>query len=733
MKAMAIVSIIGIVIILIKYMNIFEYIIKITGNADKVSASVNKLEAGIVNVQKASLKVDQVFGTTINSIDRQIKRVSFTSLIQQVNAVADGLISLNGPGLKLDASLADLQAITGVTNEKLKELEKSARSNAKAFGGSAADSVESYKLILSQLTPEIAKSPEALKSMGESVSILSKTMNNDALSATEVLTTAINQYQVSLDDPIQASKEMARMMNIMAAGAKEGSAELPFIKQALENAGLAAKTANVSFEETNAAIQVLDKAGRKGAEGGVSLRNVLATISQGRFLPKQAAQGLRQAGIDVNVLADKSLTLSQRLSPLKAIMNDTALITELFGKENSNAALAIISGIDEMDRLTQAVSGTNTAIEQANIVMENQAEKNARLKARVDDFKISIFNVTDGLIGYASVLGDVGRDIANLSPLYSSLSKVVSTLTSKQKLLNLWTTITTISINSIRKAKLLWLFVSGLLSSAIATLTSKEKLQALWTGILSALQKGAAFAAGLLTTAQWALNVAMDANPIGAVIALIVILIAVVITIKEKYDEWGAALSLALGPLGQIIRMIQSFADNWDSIIESFKTGGFIEGIKRIAVVLVDTLLKPAQQLAELLDGLFGGDTFFGKFAKQQQDVREKLNLVTEGERKTRQTTEKGISTPEIPGVSTTKAAESLGLTNSGINSDASKSTEAVATGGTKQTTINIQLGKFFETINITGSDFKNNAKQLETQVTDAMLRVLASAQTAAL
>ena len=35
---------------------------------------------------------------------------------------------------------------------------------------------------------------------------------------------------------------------------------------------MAAKGAGGSFEETNAAIQVLDKAGKKGAEGGVALR-----------------------------------------------------------------------------------------------------------------------------------------------------------------------------------------------------------------------------------------------------------------------------------------------------------------------------------------------------------------------------------------------------------------------------------------------------------------------------
>ncbi len=218
--------------------------------------------------------------------------------------------------------------------------------------------------------------------MGNSVSTLSKTMGGNTLAATEVLTTAMNQYGISMDDPTQASEEMSRMMNIMAAAAKEGSAELPQQKQALEQSGMAAKAANVSFAETAAAIQVLDKAGKKGSEGGVALRNTLATLSQGRFLPKDAQDELRAAGVDINILGDKSLSF-HRLKPLKGIMNDSALVTKLFGKENSNAAVALVNGISEQERLTEAIQDTNTAYEQAATVMESPAEKQARLTTKL--------------------------------------------------------------------------------------------------------------------------------------------------------------------------------------------------------------------------------------------------------------------------------------------------------------------------------------------------------------
>ena len=136
--------------------------------------------------------------------------------------------------------------------------------------------------------------------MGDSIATLSKTMGGNVAGATEVLTTAMNQFQVSTKDPIQAAGEMQRMMNVMAAAAQAGSAELPSISAALQQAGMAAKGANVSFAETNAAIQVLDKAGKKASEGGVALRNVLATLAQGRFLHKDVQQELSAAGVNMN-------------------------------------------------------------------------------------------------------------------------------------------------------------------------------------------------------------------------------------------------------------------------------------------------------------------------------------------------------------------------------------------------------------------------------------------------
>jgi phage tail tape measure protein, TP901 family, core region len=394
--------------------NSVTFTINFDGNAAVVSKELMKvtgqLQGDVIKLQGAFSKLGA-------------NMVVFNQSMQAVREMGSGLKDLSEVGLKLNSSMHDLSAITGVTGKGLKEIEGYARQTAKQFGGSAASAVESYKLILSQLSPEIAKVPQALSAMGNSIAVLSKTMGGDTVQATQVLTTAMNQFQVSTEDPISAAKEMSKMMNVMAAAAQAGSAELPQIAQALQNAGMAAKAAGVSFEETNAAIQVLDKAGKKGAEGGVALRNVLSTLAQGRFLPKDVKEELAATGVNIAILTDKTTTFAQRLEALKPIANDAALITKLFGKENSNAALALMSGIDKMKEWTIAVTGTTSAEEQAAIVMQSKEEQLARIRAKIDDFKIAIFGATGSFLPYIEALT---QSLVPLGQMYPVLAALVS-------------------------------------------------------------------------------------------------------------------------------------------------------------------------------------------------------------------------------------------------------------------------------------------------------------------
>ena len=669
--------------------NVFNYIFKITSDAEKVTAGMNKLNASVDKIQSSTVNMDATFKKSFGSMQRDIATIKLTSILDQVDRVATGLNTLNKPGMDLSTNMYDLQAITGVAGDKLKEIEGYARQSAKTFGGSAADGVESYKLILSQLSPEIAKVPTALQAMGKNVAITSKLMGGDTAAATELLTTAMNQYQVSTADPIQASKEMADMMNIMTAGAKEGSAELPQVKAALEQSGMAAKGANIHFAETNAAIQVLDKAGKKGAEGGVALRNVMATLSEGRFLPKDVKAELAAAGVDINKLGDKTLSFADRMKPLRNIMNDSALVTKLFGKENSNAAIALISGISEQERLTKAITGTNTAYEQAAIVMESPAEKNKRLQAQIDDFKISLFNGTNGLMGYASVLGDTARDFGDLMPIMSGAGKVFSTL------------------------------------------TSATKLQALWTGIVSG-------ATSVWAGVQAVFNGIMAVNPVVWIVVGIMALVAAIAWVVSSTEGWGEAWKHTVNGakllfqayvesvkfyfstmVNGIMIGINYIKKGWYEFKESMGLGDSSANQNMLSQINADTearkkaVIDGAKKIAKL--GLAAKDEFVlaGKSVKWKKAAEK---------------TEEGIAPPTVPG---TAATTNGGGANGNGKGSKTKANDAVATGGTKNTVINITLKDLIGVLNIQGKDFKDSSQQMAEQSQDALLRLLAMATTA--
>ena len=394
--------------------SVFDYIFKIGGN---FIAQISGMSAAAGNFS-AQAEVAQSRTASLTGA-----LATFSYLKDVFQNVADGVSQLSSAGIKLDSQMHDLSAVAGVTGDGLKQIETFARQSAKAFGTDAAVAVEGYKLLLSQLTPELGKYPDALREMGDCIQTTSKLMGGDGVAAAQVLTTAMNQYGVSMEDPTAAAGEMARMMNVMAAAGQAGSAELPAISAALQQCGMAAKAANVSFEETNAAIQVLDKAGKKASEGGVALRNVLGQLSKGRFVEKQAREELEKAGIDVVALGDNSKSLKERLEMLKPMLNDSALLSKFFGVENANAARALIQGTDALQGFTDAVTGTNSATEQAAIVMDSYAERQARVNQRFEDLKISIFQATGDFSLWCGVLTSALVPVAQLAPLLTAVWK----------------------------------------------------------------------------------------------------------------------------------------------------------------------------------------------------------------------------------------------------------------------------------------------------------------------
>jgi TP901 family phage tail tape measure protein len=524
--------------------------------------------------------IDKANGVT-GALEKIGKSAFYLNNISQaISGVSNDFDKAIQPGITFNTSLKELQAITGVTDEGLNKIGNSARKLAKEFGIDAAGAVDSYKMYLSKLSPELAKAPAQLDLMGKYAVILGKQLGGDTAGATDILTTAMNQYGVSVANPLQATKAMAAMMNIMSSAAQEGSAELPEIKSALEQSGMMAKTANVSFAELNASIQVLDKAGKKGAEGGVAVRNVLAELSQGKMMPRQTLAMLQAAHIDVQKLSDTSLSFSQRLKYLSPIVNDNAAMVKLFGKENVSAGIALVKNTGEIDRLTGKIVGTNSATEMANTIMGGFSERMARVNARLKDVGISIFNATEGFIPFVKMgMGglQVMANLAQASSLFSMIAR------------------------------------SRLIPSVAGAIVSMGSWIA--TTVMA-------------TAAQLGLNAAMYANPIGVIVLAVVAAIAAVAALIHWWDEiWGAIK--AFGAWVWEHNPFKFLIDVVDTVFPGFKKA--LSALWDWVAAKFEALIGWIKKAWGWIKSLFGSDTKDVTKAAVQEFADNAKNIQIEG------------------------------------------------------------------------------------------------------
>lgn len=710
----------------------FVYNFNISGN---FSQNISQMSQ---NAETFTKKAEGVCEVCEKWAGRLAKLNLASDYLQNVSGV---LKDIGSGAVTLDSQMHDLSAVAGVTGEGLKTIEGYARSSAKAFGTDASVAVQGYKLILSQLSPELGKCPAALKAMGDAIQTTSKLMGNDGTAAAEVLTTAMNQYGVSLADPMEASRKMAEMMNVMAAAGQAGSAELPAIKAALEQCGMASKAANVSFEETNAAIQVLDKAGKKGSEGGVALRNTLSILSQGRFLPKDTREELERAGIDVLALGDKSKSLKERLELLKPVLNDSALFSKLFGMENANAARALVQGTEQLGQFTEAVTGTNSAEEQAATVMESTAEKRARFRQQIEDLKISFTQLTGGFTAYIGVLAGVLVPISQVMPAIMGMGtaiKWVVGLKYATYLRNVATMARTAAISITLMGSRTALangislgFIGNIGRCTIALL--RFSTAGIWSGIkalgaflLSLITTGGASAtfAGIASVSFGAFKLSavsacravsiaiMNIPIIGWIAAAIAALIAVGVyfwntSVKFRAVLKGlwAAFKAVFSGIGNLAK--QTFGAIGDLIKAAFKldAGGITAALNKLKGAYGDY-------------GKEVGKAFNDAYTAEMK-AGEKSNAKKSTKKQGKSAATAGVTIPEVP---TPTVPD---VTSGTAGATASKKTGGSSDSGGKIKNVSIHVDKLVERLEIHTANLQESAERVKDVVAQALLSAL--------
>lgn len=569
-----------------KIPTIYSLVDKFTGPARKISASAHAVASSIETGVARGERLFRKFTPVLSDASKQF--LSFASSAALAAAIIGG-ISFSVQAIKnYEVAVQSFRTIVSDLNDKqFAAYERKVREVALATKKSSIDVVKGFEMIAG-LNAEFAKTPAAIGEVTESAIILAKASRDDLGKSASNLTGILNQFELQAD----ASK---RVINALAAGQAVGASSITQTADAFTVFGAVAKTANLSLEESIGLVEVLASKQIQGAEAGTALRGSILAL-------QKAGLGYRSG---VFKTRDALVEFNERLNKLTSAKRKDAYMEKVFGVINRTSGTILSQNIELFDKFTKGVTGTDEAIKAAALNSNTLVNKLVELQAKW----ITIITTSD-------------RTSSSLAIVKGAVVLVTDNM---EKLLAIGTLL--IGGFALWKAGLLTLRIAlGAYNIAIGITGALTGVASVAIGKSVIAMRAYKAAVAIGTAAQWLWNAALTANPIGLTIAAIGVLIGLIVAVVIKWNEWGAALSIFMGPLGIVISLVQSFRRNWDMITEAFSKGGIVAGIKAIGNTILDAMIMPLQQVAQIL-AKWTGLEVFENAAKGAALVRKALGV----------------------------------------------------------------------------------------------------------
>lgn len=440
-------------------------------DTSKAQEAVNQLDNKLEEAGQEAQQTGEKGTKAFDSLGNSIRNIELTSLIQQVQMVGETLGKLAAPAVDFQQSMADLSAITGSVGDELEDLKQTAREVGKASGLGASESARAFAILAGQIDVPI----ESLKVLQRETITLAQAGALPLEDAANAVAGTINQFGME-------ASEASRVVNVLAAGSRAGGAEVVDLSESFKVAGAAANAAGVSIEETAGALEVLAQNNTKGAEAGTAMRNMLVAMQT-------------RLGIDISQtgFVGGLKIIQEELDKLQSPVERTTFLAKAFGRENMVAAQFLLSNADAVEEMTTAVTGTNSAMEQAEIRNDTWAHKMEVARAKIDDVLISMTSLSGSLLPMAGIIGEQVSKFAGLVPIISAASKML---------------------------------------------------------------QGFSIKTAIATVAQKGLNAALTANPIGAVVAAIAALVAAVVYAYNHFEGFRNSVQSMWSKLRELWSML---------------------------------------------------------------------------------------------------------------------------------------------------------------------------------
>ncbi|WP_298605931.1 phage tail tape measure protein [uncultured Veillonella sp.] len=623
-------------------------------------------------------------------VNAKSARSDLGSTMATTAVMAAPLVGMLSKAADFEAVMSKVKAITVSDDKAMQQLTATARELGEKtmFSATQAGEAMTYLGMAGWNSQQIMAGMPGLLD-------LAAASNTDLARTADIVSDDLTAFGLS-------AEHAGHMADVFAKTSTSTNTTVEMLGETMKYAAPVAHAFGASLEETAALTGLMANSGIKASAAGTALRSGFLRLAgtsakstkaieeMGLSLSEATAQqeearaalaslgiamedtnGPRKMGAIVRDLADKTKDMSkeQRLATLATI----------FGTNAASAWVAVIDqGPDALDQLTKELENSDGAAAAMAETMQNNARgAMVRLQSATESVAISIGGTM------LPTLAELGDSLANEAAYVSKVASEHPELTEAIIKTSFAVMGMVIAYKTIRAV-----YYSVMAAhAAYKLMMESERVATMRNVIASGIHRASMIASSIAmyatAAAQWALNTAMSANPIGLVIIAIVALIAAFVWLGTHFQAvsefctsmWesptAAIIAFMMGPIGWLIYAAMGLIANWDQVKAWFtllwedpkaalsqfydwvmsKLGGLFDWISEKWEWVRSIFSKPIQARVEgsatangqsiqhnAKGGIYGKGAFLTTFAEESDEAAIPINGTPRAEALWRQT-----------------------------------------------------------------------------------------------
>ena len=379
-----------------------------------------------------------------NSLDK-----SFSDMGGKMSSAGKSLAKISVPltaigvlatkvGSDFQASMSEVQAISGATGKDLERLTEKAKEMGASTKFSASESAEALKYMAMA-----GWDTEQMLGALEGVMSLAAASGEDLGLVSDIVTDALTAFGME-------AKQATEFADLLASASSNSNTNVSLLGESFKYVAPLFGSLGYSAEDAALGLGLMANAGIKGGQAGTALRSAITNMIK----PTDAMQiAMDKLGLSITDANGEMLPFKSIMDELRVKFKDLTeeqqaqYAATIFGQQSMSGMLAIINASEEdYAKLTDATRNyTGSAKEMADVMQENLQGRITKLKSALEGLGIKIFEIMlpyaekmvgviqklvdwlDGLdLGTQKIIVGIGALIAVASPLLIIGGKVAT-------------------------------------------------------------------------------------------------------------------------------------------------------------------------------------------------------------------------------------------------------------------------------------------------------------------